>query len=212
MPPPHLLLIKCWWDPQDGHIGMFHKHGSYYALTPCFKIFLWLLALAGATMSPKFLSILKCLCMWIFRVWGKGKSEASFGISIVLVFSHILICSRSVYVSCASPEDEGPDFLSATWRVRSGYSLWFTSVYFPDALQRHPRANRCRKGFDIEVSWCEPHTSRFASVFTLRSAQDFAYAVSSKDIKLAIKDRKIASILGVEGWAPLHWYTLSPFP
>ena len=31
------------------------------------------------------------------------------------------------------------------------------------------------------------------------SVQDFAYAVSSKGIKSAIKDGKIASILGVEG-------------
>ncbi|KAG1745536.1 membrane dipeptidase-domain-containing protein [Suillus paluster] len=70
----------------------------------------------------------------------------------------------SVYVSCASPEDEGADFLKASWRVR-------------DTLEQIDVA----KGLISKY----PH--------------DFAYAVSSSDIKLAITNRKIASILGVEG-------------
>ncbi|KAG1777045.1 membrane dipeptidase-domain-containing protein [Suillus placidus] len=70
----------------------------------------------------------------------------------------------SVYVSCASPEDEGASFVKATWRVR-------------DTLEQ------------IDV----------AKGLILKYPNDFAYAVSASGIKLAIRDRKIASILGVEG-------------
>ncbi|KAG2121420.1 membrane dipeptidase-domain-containing protein [Suillus cothurnatus] len=70
----------------------------------------------------------------------------------------------SVYVGCASPEDEGPDFLKASWRVR-------------DTLEQ------------IDV----------AKGLISKYPDDFAYAVSASDIKSAIRDHKIASILGVEG-------------
>ncbi|KAG2072281.1 hypothetical protein BDR04DRAFT_1051732 [Suillus decipiens] len=70
----------------------------------------------------------------------------------------------SVYVGCASSEDEGPDFLKATWRVR-------------DTLEQ------------IDV----------AKGLISKYPNDFAYAASASDIKSAIRDRKIASILGVEG-------------
>lgn len=70
----------------------------------------------------------------------------------------------SVYVSCASPEDEGADFLQATWRVR-------------DTLEQ------------IDV----------AKGLISKYPDDFAYSVSASGIKSAIRDRKIASILGVEG-------------
>lgn len=70
----------------------------------------------------------------------------------------------SVYVSCASPEDEGADFLQATWRVR-------------DTLEQ------------IDV----------AKGLISKYPDDFAYTVSASGIKSAIRDRKIASILGVEG-------------
>ncbi|KAG1727610.1 membrane dipeptidase-domain-containing protein [Suillus lakei] len=70
----------------------------------------------------------------------------------------------SVYVGCASPEDEGTDFLNATWRVR-------------DTLEQ------------IDV----------AKGLISKYPDDFAYAVSASGIKSAIRDRKIASILGVEG-------------
>ncbi|OAX39946.1 hypothetical protein K503DRAFT_865002 [Rhizopogon vinicolor AM-OR11-026] len=70
----------------------------------------------------------------------------------------------SVYVSCASPEDEGPDFLKASWRVR-------------DTLEQ------------IDV----------AKGLISKYPDDFAYTISSKDIKSAVRDGKIASILGVEG-------------
>ncbi|KAG2153641.1 membrane dipeptidase-domain-containing protein [Suillus bovinus] len=70
----------------------------------------------------------------------------------------------SVYVSCASPEDEGPNFLKSTWRVR-------------DTLEQ------------IDV----------AKGLISKYPNDFAYTVSASDIKSAIRDRKIASILGVEG-------------
>ncbi|KAG0702966.1 membrane dipeptidase-domain-containing protein [Suillus ampliporus] len=70
----------------------------------------------------------------------------------------------SVYVGCASPEDEGADFLKATWRVR-------------DTLEQ------------IDV----------AKGLISKYPNDFAYAVSASDIRSAIRDSKIASILGVEG-------------
>ncbi|KAG1799847.1 membrane dipeptidase-domain-containing protein [Suillus plorans] len=70
----------------------------------------------------------------------------------------------SVYVGCAKPEDEGADFLTATWRVR-------------DTLEQ------------IDV----------AKGLISKYPNDFAYAVSASGIKSAIRDRKIASILGVEG-------------
>ncbi|KAG1870440.1 membrane dipeptidase-domain-containing protein [Suillus tomentosus] len=70
----------------------------------------------------------------------------------------------SVYVDCANPEDEGADFLKASWRVR-------------DTLEQ------------IDV----------AKGLISKYPNDFAYAVSASGIKSAIRDRKIASILGVEG-------------
>ncbi|KAG1904364.1 membrane dipeptidase-domain-containing protein [Suillus fuscotomentosus] len=70
----------------------------------------------------------------------------------------------SVYVGCAKPEDEGADFLTASWRVR-------------DTLEQ------------IDV----------AKGLISKYPNDFAYAVSASGIKSAIRDRKIASILGVEG-------------
>ncbi|KAG1847358.1 hypothetical protein DFJ58DRAFT_798147 [Suillus subalutaceus] len=70
----------------------------------------------------------------------------------------------SVYVDCASSEDEGPDFLKASWRVR-------------DTLEQ------------IDV----------AKGLISKYPDDFAYAVSASGIKSAIRDHKIASILGVEG-------------
>ncbi|KAG1807755.1 membrane dipeptidase-domain-containing protein [Suillus variegatus] len=82
----------------------------------------------------------------------------------ILAFYPKLTFIRSVYVGCAKPEDEGADFLTATWRVR-------------DTLEQ------------IDV----------AKGLISKYPNDFAYAVSSSGIKSAIRDRKIASILGVEG-------------
>lgn len=70
----------------------------------------------------------------------------------------------SVYVSCAKPEDEGKDFINATWRVR-------------DTLEQ------------IDVS----------RLLIAKYPDTFQFALGSEDIKSAITNGKIASLLGVEG-------------
>jgi len=72
--------------------------------------------------------------------------------------------TRSVFVECADPSDEGDDFINATWRVR-------------DTLEQ------------IDV----------ARLLIDKYPNTFAFARSSDDIKIAITQGKIASLLGVEG-------------
>ncbi|KII83295.1 hypothetical protein PLICRDRAFT_180558 [Plicaturopsis crispa FD-325 SS-3] len=70
----------------------------------------------------------------------------------------------SVYVGCAKPDDEGPDFVNASWRVR-------------DTLEQ------------IDV----------ARQLIDKYPETFRFALTSTDIKSAISEGRIASILGVEG-------------
>ncbi|KAF7298126.1 Dipeptidase [Mycena chlorophos] len=70
----------------------------------------------------------------------------------------------SVYVGCAKPEEEGPDFLTSTWRVR-------------DTLEQ------------IDV----------AKLAIEQYSDAFQLALGSQDIRDSLANRKIASLLGVEG-------------
>ncbi|KAL0579762.1 hypothetical protein V5O48_002256 [Marasmius crinis-equi] len=70
----------------------------------------------------------------------------------------------SVYVKCASPNQEGEEFLNATWRVR-------------DTLEQ------------IDVS----------KLLIEKYPDTFQLALGTRDIKSAIGDGKIASLIGVEG-------------
>jgi len=70
-----------------------------------------------------------------------------------------------VYVACAKPEEEGKDFMGATWRVR-------------DTLEQ------------IDI----------AKLLIAKYPETFQFALGSEDIKSAIINGKIASLLGVEGY------------
>ncbi|ESK91003.1 microsomal dipeptidase [Moniliophthora roreri MCA 2997] len=70
----------------------------------------------------------------------------------------------STYVACANPEQEGKDFVNATWRVR-------------DTLEQ------------IDVS----------KLLIEKYPTTFQLALGSEDIRVAISQGKIASLLGVEG-------------
>ncbi|KAF5345322.1 hypothetical protein D9758_008491 [Tetrapyrgos nigripes] len=88
----------------------------------------------------------------------------------------------SVYVNCAKPEDEGEDFLKATWRVR-------------DTLEQIDVSKLLIDKYSDVGEFDSPYVSRKLS----RSRQTFQLALGSQDIKSAIFNGKIASLLGVEG-------------
>ncbi|KAI6129404.1 hypothetical protein EDD16DRAFT_1545311 [Pisolithus croceorrhizus] len=87
----------------------------------------------------------------------------------------------SVYVPCPSASAEGKKFLNATWRVR-------------DTLEQIDVA----KG--LIMRYPEVRNERLILVFcNVILYQTFQFAVSSADVKDSIFQKKIASLLGVEG-------------
>ncbi|KAF7321385.1 Dipeptidase [Mycena kentingensis (nom. inval.)] len=85
----------------------------------------------------------------------------------------------STYVDCANPDEEGPDFLNSTWRVR-------------DTLEQIDVAK-------LAIEQYSDVRALSADLSLLMRSQVFQFATSSADIRASVANGKIASLLGIEG-------------